>query len=110
MHKDTNKTFPYKYLHTDGKYYNLNSIYHANAVRSRSTNASLIDAKLEINCVTIGNLAFLTAPNELYDRYNLGGNQVSGNLWDNLKDEGFGTPVFMGYANGSEGYIPNVAA
>lgn len=106
----TAKKFPYQYKHTDGKYYNLNSKYHANAVRGRNTNADLIDAKLELNCITIGNLAFLTAPNELYDRYNLSGNQVSGNLWDNLNDEGFGTPVFIGYSNGAEGYVPNVAA
>jgi len=106
----TSKSFPFMYLHTDGKYYNLNSSYHANAVRSRSTDASAVDAKLEINCITIGELAFVTAPNELYDRYNTNCDQVNGNLWDNLCDEGYGIPFVLGYTNGSEGYIPNLAA
>ena len=106
----TSKSFPFKYLHTDGKYYNLNSVYHANSVRSRSTDATKVDNNLELNCITIGELAFLTAPNELYDRYNFSGDQVNNNLWDNLNDEGYGVPFVLAYTNGAEGYIPNVAA
>lgn len=111
----TNKSFPYVYKHTDGKYYNLNSKYHANAIRSRGTAEK--NVVLGLNAITIGDdLAFVTAPNELYDRYDINGSVADAdNDWNELTDLGtntynFGTPYVLAYTNNTQGYIPNALA
>lgn len=86
---------------------------------------------VELTAFMLGeNVAFVTAPGELYDRYNrnitwddLKGKTQAGiyrflnnsyNEWDNIlsKNVGgsYGTPFVMGYANDSVGYFPNNVA
>lgn len=72
-------------------------------------------------------VAFVTAPGELYDRYSSQAswqdmqalqtksemyNYLTGgvNEWDKLVSSSYGTPFVMGYANGDVGYIPNKVA
>ena len=108
-------SFPYKYKHTDGKTYILNSAYHADNIRTRRTYAdSTTFGNLELNVIALGDsVMFLTAPNELFDRYSLEATleDTSDNDWlDLVNNETYGTPILLGYSNDSRGYVPNALA
>ena len=100
--------FPYTYTWTDGNMYNINSIYHFNAISEVPQTGSA-----NLNAIAIGeDLAFVTSPNEMYDRYDINGSTADAdNDWNELINEDtFGTPIYLGYTNGSGGYIPNKLA
>lgn len=106
--------FPYKYTHTDGKLYILNSKYHANNVRSRNSNTASGTINAELNVIALGNsVLYLTAPFELFDRYSLEASlgNTSDNDWLDLNDDStYGTPVVLGYSNDAKSYLPNAFA
>ncbi len=107
---NTTPAVPYKYLHTDGMTYILNSKFHASNIRTRATTTSASYTKLELNTILLGgSVAFVTAPNEISDRYDLKGSRVDAdNDWLELVNEQtYGTPFVMGYSNDGKGYIPN---
>lgn len=105
-------TFPYTYLHTDGKYYTLNSRFHVNTIEARAKSIGESVGMLELNAIMLGpNLAFVTGPGELYDYYDANGStKAADNDWLTLITEQYGTPFVMGYSNGSHSYIPNTLA
>ena len=101
----------YKYTHTDGKVYIINTKHHARNVVSRSTGNANTYADMTVNAFMLGeSVAFVTAPSEIVDRYSLTATlaDMSDNDWDDLIDEdGYGTPFVMGYTNGHNGYTAN---
>lgn len=106
----TTPTVPYKYEHTDGKTYILNSKFHASNIRTRASTTSATYTKLELNAIMLGSsVAFVTAPNELSDRYDINGSRVDAdNDWlELINEETYGIPFVMGYSNDGKGYIPN---
>lgn len=107
---NTTPAVPYKYRYTDGRTYILNSKFHASSIHTRATTTSAAYTKLELNAIMLGSAAaFVTAPNELSDRYDLNGSRVDAdNDWLELvNEETYGTPFVMGYSNDGKGYIPN---
>lgn len=100
--------YPYRYTHTDGKVYIVNTANHRNKILSTNN-----VGQLELNTILFGNeVAFVTAPNEIVDKYHVykDGDEYSAapNDWDNLiNDETYGTPFVLGYTNGAKGYIGN---
>ena len=99
---------PFKYEHTDGQTYILNSRFHANCIVTRSKAAESY-TDLELNVIIMGdNVAFVTAPNELADRFDLAGStKDEDNDWYELIDEAtYGMPFVLGYTNDGRGYIP----
>lgn len=99
---------PYSYKHTDGKTYIINSKFHANAIITRSKANDSYTA-LELNAIIMGdNVAFVTAPNEMADRYDLAGStRNEDNDWYELINEAtYGMPFVLGYTNDGRGYIP----
>ena len=103
-------SLPYVYEHTDGKEYIINSKFHASVIKSRENNLNNSDyTQLELNAIMLGdNVAFVTAPNEIVDRYDLGGSRSdTDNDWLELNDSTYGTPFVLGYTNDGKGYIPN---
>ncbi len=105
-----------KVIDTDtGAYVTIASRYHANAVLSRDkVKGKAAYGRVEIGAVTVGDsLAFVTAPGELYDRYDDAGSVLDSATtgWKSLvNDATFGTPFVLGYCNGTRGYFPNRAA
>lgn len=100
--------YPFSYTHTDGKTYIINSKFHSNGIINRST-AGDSYATLELNAIIFGdNVAFVTAPNEMADRYDLlGSTKDEDNDWLELIEESsFGMPFVFGYTNDGRGYIP----
>ena len=100
--------YPFRYEY-EGERYILNSNYHRNAVISRS-NASSTYTNLELNAILLGDdVAFVTAPNELADKFHIynEGEKYSNELndWKNLIDDSYGVPFVLGYCNDSYGYI-----
>ena len=99
---------PFSYTHTDGQTYIINSKFHSNSIISRST-AGASYATLELNAIMFGdNVAFVTAPNELADRYDLAGSTKNeDNDWLELIEEAtYGMPFVFGYSNDGRGYVP----
>lgn len=98
-----------------GAYVTIASRYHANAVLSRNKVAGKAAyGRVEISAITVGTeLAFVSAPGELYERYDDEGSvQDSATTgWASLVNEStYGTPFVLGYCNGTRGYFPNRAA
>ena len=113
-------SYPFSYTY-DGKTYIVNSSSHASKIKERAT-ASSAYANLELNVILLGDqVAFVTAPNELADKYytyddneavvKTEGGLISAtvnNDWINLVDDAtYGTPFVLGYSNGRKGYIGN---
>ena len=102
----------YKYKHTDGETYVINSQHHARNVvnRSKAANPSTY-ADIVLNAVTLGNcVAFVTSPSELFDRYSSEATlkNTTDNDWHDLVNENvYGTPFVMAYTNGHNGYTAN---
>lgn len=107
---DSVSGFPYAHDYTDGKRYILSSQFHANQILNQtSTNP----VSIELNAIFLGEgLAMVTAPNELFDRYNDDGLYKDGayNAWDKLLGDTYGMPMILGYSNNHQGYIANKAA
>ena len=98
-----------------GAYVTIASRYHASAVLSREkVKGKASYGRVEIGAITVGkDLAFVTAPGELYDRYDDAGSVLDSATtgWASLVDEStYGTPFVLGYCNGTRGYFPNRAA
>ncbi len=113
-------TTPFVYSY-EGKNYIINSEFHARAVVNRAkalANDSFSEtlAKLELNAIMIGpDLAFVSAPIELYDYYDAAGStNAADNDWLDINSDknggSYGTPFVLGYSNGSHGYLPNTKA
>lgn len=102
---------PYKYTHTDGKLYIINSKHHARNVVNRSTAKLDTYGDMTVNAFMLGDsVAFVTAPTEICDRYSLTATleDTTDNDWDDLINaDSYGTPFVMGYTNGHNGYTPN---
>ena len=101
---------PYSYKHTDGNTYIINSKFHANVIKTRENSvSSKAYTQLELNAIMLGDdVAFVTAPNEIVDRYDLAGSRADkDNDWLELKGKTYGTPFVLGYTNDGKGYIPN---
>lgn len=111
----TSPAVPYVYTHTDGKKYILNSKFHASTIISRANNTNPTYLQLELNAIMLGtDVAFVTAPCEIVDRYDINGSRVDAdNDWlellstNLLGKDTYGTPFVMGYTNGSRSYVPN---
>ena len=104
----SNVQYPYSYKHTDGKTYILNSTFHTNAIITRSKAADSY-TDLELNVILLGkNVAFVTAPGELADRYDLAGSTKNeDNDWlELINDKTYGIPFVLAYTNEGKGYIP----
>ena len=101
--------FPYAYDY-NGQRYILSSAFHANKIRNQTRDTAV---NIELNAILLGEgLAMVSAPNELFDRYNSDGAYKDGayNAWAKLENEIYGTPLVLGYSNGHQGYIANIAA
>ena len=98
---------PYSYTHSDGKTYIINSKFHANSIVNRSkASSSYTDIDMSV-VIMGGNVAFVTGPGELADRYDLAGSTKNeDNDWYELITEAYGMPFVLGYTNNSRGYIP----
>ena len=73
----------------------IRSPYHANAIAYRTELPETLP--LELNAMTVGNLAFVSAPNELFDT-------ISVYVEDHAP---FDKVLTLGYANNYMGYIPS---
>ncbi len=101
-------TTPYAYTHTDGKQYFISSKFHASSIISRSKAGDTF-TDCEVNVIVMGdNVAFVTAPNEIADRYDINGSKKNeDNDWyDLIEEDTYGMPFVMGYTNGGNGYMP----
>ena len=101
----------WSYTHTDGQVYKITSIHHANSVINRYSSNDNAGTKLQLNAIMIGKeLAFVTAPNELFDRYSSVATIETANDyndWEKLNSPDYGEPIVVGYANNSNSYLPN---
>ncbi len=118
--------FPY-YYKTDGKTVAIiNSRLHFNTIYAQAKTvidngkavANKTDA-VELNAIMLGkNVAFITSPNELADYYHnfaadndikshTSAEKEAHNDWLKLKDDDYGMPFMLGYANQNSGYIAN---
>ena len=97
----------------------INSLEHANGVITRSDFTS--DTRsIVLNAIGLGEeVAFVTAPAELFDRYDANYASVydrdnptayTNNDWNELVDDTYGTPFVLGYTDGYDKYIPNAMA
>lgn len=106
--KNNNKSLPYK--HTNGVV--IESGAHRDNILLYRTNSET--HTVELNTILIGDgLSFVTAPGELFDRYDSNGSATTDSAesgWSSLSSIGYGEPIVMGYTNGDMGYIPNKAA
>ena len=107
----TTTQYPYTATATcDGKSYTINSWFHAEQVIARNKQKDNQDfVTQEIAVVSLGNAAaFVTAPNELSDRYGISSYSDTNNDWTKLINENtYGTPFVVTHANGMKGYLPN---
>ncbi len=97
------------------RYYNgatIETSYHRDKILEYGAGGKQLAT--ELNTILIGDsLSFVTAPGELFDRYDSKGSvdvdsQDTG--WSSLNSLGYGEPIVMGYTNGDMGYIPNTAS
>jgi len=80
-----------------GRPYGIHSVYHANAIRARPERGE--SGTVPISAFSIGDVAFATAPYEMFDT---NGKQI--------KDtSSFDMTFVVCYCNGSNGYIPSQA-
>lgn len=78
--------------------YGFSSVYHTNAVLRRSTYEAT--RTMEITAIRIGQLAFVTAPYEMFGSHGRA-----------VKDGSpYASTFVLGYCNGAYGYIPNTHA
>lgn len=78
--------------------YGFSSVYHTNAVLRRSKQEAT--RTMEITAIRIGELAFITAPYEMFGSHGRA-----------VKDASpYARTFVLGYCNGSYGYIPNTHA
>ena len=112
------KTTTYPCVHTvsSGEQFVIASSYHADSAAKRGGYGSrwIINSKnsgVDVNVLTIGSeLAFVTAPFELFDRYSNVATLETVNVyndWDNLAKLGFGTPFVLTCTNEYWGYVSN---
>ncbi len=78
-------------------------------VNGRGVVDKVVNDTMELNTIALGdNVAFVTAPGDLYDYYNRSGSRLTEqNEWLKLNEFGYGTPFVMGSTNGYFDYIPN---
>lgn len=76
----------------------IHSPYHANSVMLRSRLTGPYD--LELNAVAMGEIAFLSAPNELFCGY----------VREVTEASPFATTAYLGLANDYRGYVPSAKA
>lgn len=93
----------------------FNSSLHRSNMKKWAQGRGVIDGLetvLELNAISIGpDLAFVTAPGELYDNYDSSGSRdPNDNDWLELNALGYGTPFVLGVTNGHFKYIPNTLA
>lgn len=81
-----------------GRKYGFHSIYHAAAVRRKSGEPQTL--RLALNAFTIGNIAFITCPNEIFDT-------TITNVRNNC---GYDRLFMFGYCDGNMGYVPTKQA
>ena len=101
-----NETYDFTYLKK------FTSRYQLSNMNSRATDTRDIGS-MPVSVITIGeNLAITVNPCELADRFSESATLASATLndWEDLNDPTYGTPLIMGYTNGSEGYVPNKLA
>ena len=100
-------SYPFIY-DQDGKRYIINSSQHRDAILKRAS-ADKYYTTQEIAVVSLGkSAAFVTAPNELSDRYGISSYADTNNDWDKLIDDNnYGTPFVITHANDNMGYLPN---
>ena len=81
-----------------GRQYGIRSIYHANAIITNFNRSQT--QQLELNAIKLGNVAMVTAPNELFD---------TNSVW---LEENAPTAytLTLGYTNGHYGYVPSKLA
>ena len=77
-----------------GRPYGIRSPYHANAIARRTTLPPTMQE--ELDAISIGNLAFVAAPNELFDPLSVYVEEHA--PYDKV--------ITLGYANGYKGYVP----
>lgn len=95
VRKVWNETNDFKKAAAVGEHAGIRSPYQAGAIISRN-NMDDTD-QLELNAITLGELAIVTAPNELFDT-----NSVY------VEDHApFAKVLTLGYCNGAKGYIPS---
>jgi len=108
----TDISFPYTGTYNNEEY-TVNSTFHAQQINQRKKKAAAGDTDFttqEIAVVSLGNAAaFVTAPNELSDRYGISSySDTENELWATLNnDDTYGTPFVVTHANGMKGYLPN---
>ena len=112
--------FPYTYTYPKtNETVVLNSIHHANHINTIKDSRKNTTITMELNSIILGDgansVAFVTAPGEMFDRYNnenvysYADSATSG--WTSIANNGtYGTPIIMGYSNAATGYVPNRAA
>ncbi len=89
------ETGDYQLSIAEGAAIGIRSPYHAGAMLGR---ADLPDTcPIELNAITLGDLAIVTAPNELFDT-------LSVYVEDHAP---YGKVLTFGYSNGMQGYIPS---
>lgn len=107
-----------KYKNIDISYLNtIPSRYHLNGLRSRYNTTHKIPTAT-VGAISLGSqLSFVVAPFELSDRYSdtyQNFSQIESinndNKWTELADSTYGTPLVMGYTNGSLGYLAHSLA
>jgi hypothetical protein len=80
------------------KKYGFNSVLHANSILNRSKSPATID--MELLAVVIGDIAFATAPFEMFNSH---GRHIKSN-------SPFELTFMLAYSNGSNSYIPDEKA
>ena len=80
------------------KKYGFNSVLHANSILNRSNSPATID--MELLAVAIGDIAFATAPFEMFNSH---GRHIKSN-------SPFELTFMLAYSNGSNSYIPDEKA
>ena len=90
-----NETGDNAWVKREGAPYGIRSPYHAGVIITRTKLPATLSE--ELSAVTIGNLAFVAAPNELFDTLSV-----------YVEEHAPYTKVLtLGYANGHYGYIPS---
>lgn len=90
-----NETGDTAWVKREGAPYGIRSPYHAGVIVTRTRLPATLSE--ELSAVTIGNLAFVAAPNELFDTLSVYVEEHAP----------FDKVLTLGYANGHFGYIPS---
>ncbi|MBQ7025213.1 MAG: hypothetical protein IJN31_01285, partial [Peptococcaceae bacterium] len=101
--------FPYHYSY-QGKRVTIDTSAHRDKILQYGKGGT--PHLTELNTILIGDsLSFVTAPGELFDRYDSAGSVTADSSttgWGSLNR--YGEPIVMGYTNGDMGYFPNTAS